>query len=88
MKTPSQRPSVLEIVLVTAIAILTVLSLTSCSDEDVKRMNAYEAPSIVNQMVFFKHPPTGLCFAYSRYDRSHTLATVPCDKVEKYLVNP
>lgn len=54
----------------------------------LKKENAMMVPTIARRLVFFKHPESGLCFGYAMFDRSHAITTVPCEKVQKLLVNP
>ena len=76
---------------------LLMLFLTGChfttTEEWIqkhKEHNASEALVVMREMVYVKDNRTGLCFAYywgNDEDGGPALTNVPCDKVEKFLVN-
>jgi hypothetical protein len=62
--------------------------LAACID-DPKGYNINDSKRISDQMVFFRHP-MGICFAYAwvgPLNGSPALSTVPCEKVEKFLID-
>ena len=45
----------------------------------------------IQRMVYFRDPRVGLCFAYMRINDYHGgpgMASVPCDAVSQFLLNP
>lgn len=58
---------------------------TSSGEKAKQRKNA--VVQTVRRIVFVRHKESGLCFAIVHQSMQGFMATVPCDKVEKLLVN-
>lgn len=64
------------------ILMLLLVLLCSC---DLSEATKYAAKEVAPHMVFIKHQPSGLCFAFIVFDRSASFTEVPCDKVKDLL---
>ena len=67
---------------------LALLLLPACDsiEGNIRRVKDHS-----DQIVFFQHHQSGLCFAYMWEGGTYGgpgLAAIPCEKVEKLLVNP
>lgn len=59
-----------------------VLLLWSCDWPEATRQAVKE---VSPRITFFRHQPSGLCFAFMLYDRSAAFTGVPCEKVQGLL---
>jgi len=60
------------------VAVIVCLAMVSCSKEQ-------RAGNFKEELFYFKDHQTGVCFAAVSFGYRAALATVPCEKVEKYL---
>ena len=69
--------------LVLIAALIVVMAEVGCDDS-----KKAQSRRVWSELYYFKDIRTGLCFASSDHFTSGYMATVPCDKVKKYLVYP
>lgn len=66
----------------TRVLMLLAILLVSCDWSEATQQAVKE---VSPRITFFKHQPSGLCFAFMLYDRSAALTEVPCEKVQGLL---
>lgn len=86
--------------LLTASALLffTLSTTTSCDGEQERKnrqshariQDIQDMQALLSRMIYFRDPQTNLCFMFTRFGKGFDakITEVPCESVQKLLVNP